>query len=235
MGIAWNNIELKIEQVSESEMKLQSYKDLKRESDKAIKKMKNIVNNFEKKQSLDISEYTVECQNAINEIRYCLEKVMLVLGVAINTKVLNDQLYGIIYVSLDGTCSERGFLYASEACHRAVGSYCNDILSYDPDEDELKEEEALSYMIGKGKNKSEDVFDVYFKSIVNLCKKFANKLESQYNVNYSRDVFGAVGSKISSEYFLKCSNSSTWMKVVMNTLSKPDDKIFEALLRKLKN
>ena len=46
---------------------------------------------------------------------------------------------------------------------------------FDPDADDLKLEETLRYIIGQGKNHSENIFEVFSKSIVYVCKKLSDK------------------------------------------------------------
>ena len=235
MGSSWGTPEIHVEKVTEQAFRSQSLEELKRESDKAINTIKAAVSDIDRTQSCNIAEYVVECQNAINEIRYSIEPMMLSMNHATGFDIVSKSLYRILYHNYSRT-SERGFLDAAEECRRIVNEYCETIAAFDTNANYLMLIDALQYVIGQGKINSEDVFDVFCKSIVYVCNKLADKLKSQYGVDYSKDIFSAVGHKMAAVYGEKAGSYNQWHNYVYSMaskLSKPDDKIFEDLLRKI--
>jgi len=233
MCASWNNAEIKIEKVSEKEVKLQSYEDLKKESAKAIREMKRAVDKCEMKVGQTVDEYVYECQNAINDIRYAFEREMLALGIAMDYTALNEELYSIIYTETQGAMSRRGFFDVASECRQAVNDYINSILKYDPDEDDMKLVVALRYMIGNENRNNEDVFYVFANSIVYVCENVACKFERWFGKDYKREIFSAVGQKVSSECTLKQPDTKKLIRITTSMLLKPDDKIFEDVLWKI--
>lgn len=152
---------------------------------------------------MDTEEFKDRADESVTAIKDATMGVLGMLDHLVGASALKESLLLVMYKRTQGCTSKRGFFDAAQECRRIVYEYIDDIMSFDPDEEELKTVAALRYLIGENEDGTKrmghrSIFTAFANGITWIVKKVARKLRSWFGVDAESNLFGAVGASISS-------------------------------------
>lgn len=149
------------------------------------------------------------CDGSINNIKDAMEPVLEVLDDALGCTALKEEICEIMYDTLNGVKSQKGFFRMAQKCRAAIDRKIRLLSIVDPD-DKLGKIAALRTFLGEDEYgdkivETQTIWTVLAKSLVWVCKKVSRKLKSWFGTESESNIFGAVGASI-AQAFAKVGN-----------------------------
>lgn len=170
----------------------------------------------------DVESFKDKADASITTIKDATHGVLDVLDHLTGASSLKQDIQHILYKNSERG-SKRGFFDAAAECRRLVYEHIEVIMSYDPDEDDLREVAALRYIIGEDEEGNpieghRSIFSAFANGIVWICKKVARKFRSWFGVDEEKNIFGSVGASLASIFGMAAGIIGSVLKVALHTV-----------------
>lgn len=171
---------------------------------------------------MDVESFKDKADASITTIKDATHGVLDVLDHLTGASSLKQDIQYILYKNSERG-SKRGFFDAAAECRRLVYEHIEVIMSYDPDEDDLREVAALRYIIGEDEEGNpieghRSIFSAFANGIVWICKKVARKFRSWFGVDEEKNIFGSVGASLASIFGMAAGIIGSVLKVALHTV-----------------
>lgn len=170
----------------------------------------------------DVESFKDKADASITIIKDATFSALGVLDRLTGASTLKDDILHILYKNSERG-SKRGFFDAASECRRLVYEHIAVIMSYDPDEDDLKEVAALRYLVGEDENGKpinghRSIFAAFANGVVWIAKKVARKFRAWFGVDAESNIFGTIGASLASIFGMVVGVIGSVLKVAFHAV-----------------
>lgn len=183
----------------------------------------NATKNVRVRAGMDVEAFKEKADESITTIKDATFSVLGVLDRLTGATTLKHALLHILYQNAADRASKRGFFNAAEECRRVVYNYIENIMEFDPDEEDLRTVAALRYVIGEDEDGKpivghRSIFTAFANGIVWIAKKVTRKFKAWFGVDAETNIFGTIGASLASIFGMVAGVIGSVLKVALHTV-----------------